>query len=234
MSWLKKLSNQTNQWTAFSQWNLKKPNQPKTVGPNNTIFKAICSMIPTTISMFRGIHSWVNDGLFGQTSRKLLLLSQGSSMACSIITLTTLAFERYFAVVFPMWNAVIATKTRWTVALVWIASFAYTSPIIYAGKVRLYEGVPFCIEEWAPAFDPKRASAIYTIVSFVLLYALSLLVISILYSIIIAKVWARHIPGDSFFIAKCDNYYKLRRYICIPLWIFAENVMIRHLQVINN
>ena len=154
-------------------------------------------MIPTTISMFRGIHSWVNDGLFGQISCKLLLLSQGSSMACSIITLTVLAFERYFAVVFPMWNAVIATKTRWTVALVWIASFAYTSPIIYAGKVRLYEGVPFCIEEWAPAFDPKRAPAIYTIVSFVLLYALPLLVISVLYSIIIAKVWARHIPGNA-------------------------------------
>ena len=158
---------------------------------------AICSMIPTTISMFRGIHSWVNDGLFGQISCKLLLLSQGSSMACSIITLTVLAFERYFAVVFPMWNAVIATKTRWTVALVWIASFAYTSPIIYAGKVRLYEGVPFCIEEWAPAFDPKRAPAIYTIVSFVLMYALPLLVISVLYSIIIAKVWARHIPGNA-------------------------------------
>ena len=27
---------------------------------------AICSMIPNTISMFRGIHSWVNDGLVGQ------------------------------------------------------------------------------------------------------------------------------------------------------------------------
>ena len=158
---------------------------------------AIFNVIPTAISMFRGIHSWVNDGLFGQISCKLLLLSQGSSMACSIITLTVLAFERYFAVVFPMWNAVIATKTRWTVALVWIASFAYTSPIIYAGKVRLYEGVPFCVEEWAPAFDPKRAPAIYTIVSFVLLYALPLLVIAVLYSIIIAKVWARHIPGNA-------------------------------------
>ena len=158
---------------------------------------AIFSMIPTAISMFRGIHSWVNDGLFGQISCKLSLLSQGSSMACSIITLTALAFERYFAVVFPLLNVLSTRKTRWTVALVWIASFAYASPIIYAGKVRLYEGVPFCIEEWAPAFDPKRAPEIYTIVSFALLYALPLSVISVLYSIIIAKVWARHIPGNA-------------------------------------
>ena len=86
---------------------------------------AIFSMIPTAISMFRGIHSWVNDGLFGQISCKLLLLSQGSSMVCSIITLTALAFERYFAVVFPMLNVLTTRKTRWTVALVWIASFTY-------------------------------------------------------------------------------------------------------------
>ena len=157
---------------------------------------AIFSMIPTATSMLRGSHSWVNEGPFGQISCKLVLFSQGTSMACSIITLTALAFERYFAVVFPMWKAVTITTTRWLIALIWIASFSSTSPILYAAKVQLFEGVPYCIENWAPAFDPKRAPAIYTIVSFVLLYALPLLVISVLYSIIIAKVWGRHIPGN--------------------------------------
>ena len=158
---------------------------------------AIFSMIPTTVSMLRGTHAWVNDGPFGQISCKLVLFSQGSSMACSIITLTALAFERYFAVVFPMWKIITIRKTRWMIALIWIASFSSTSPILYAAKVQLFQGVPFCIEDWAPAFDPKRAPAIYTIVSFVLLYALPLLVISVLYSIIIAKVWGRHIPGNA-------------------------------------
>lgn len=157
----------------------------------------IFCMIPTAISMLRGIHSWVNDGLFGQISCKLVVFSQGSSMACSIITLTALAFERYFAVVFPMWKVVTTRRTRWLVAFIWIASFASTSPILYATKVQLFEGVPFCIEDWAPAFDPKKAPRIYTIISFVLLYAFPLLVISVLYSIIIVKVWGRHIPGNT-------------------------------------
>ena len=158
---------------------------------------AIFSMIPTAISMLRGSHSWLNDGPFGQISCKLLLFSQGTSMACSIITLTALAFEWFFAVVFPLWKVVNIRETRWLIVIIWIASCASISPILYAAKVQLFGGDPYCIEDWAPAFDPKRAPAIYTIVSFVSLYALPLLVISVLYSIIIAKVWGRHIPGNT-------------------------------------
>lgn len=158
---------------------------------------AIFSMIPTATSMLRGSHTWVSGGPFGQISCKLLLFSQGSSMACSIITLTALAFERYFAVVFPLWKVVTPRRTKWLVAFIWSASIASTSPILYAARVQLFDGAPYCVEDWAPAFDPKRAPAIYTIVSFVLLYALPLLVISVLYSMIIAKVWGRHIPGHT-------------------------------------
>ena len=158
---------------------------------------AIFNMIPTSVTMLRGTRSWVNDDPFGQTACKLLLFSQGSSVACSIITLTALAFERYFAVVYPLWKIVTVEKTRWIIAVIWIASFSSTSPILYAAKVQLFQGVPYCIEDWAPAFDPNRARGIYTIVTFVLLYALPLLVIAVLYSIVIAKVWRRHIAGNA-------------------------------------
>ena len=46
-------------------------------------------------------------------------------------------------------------------------------------------------------FDPRRSKATYTAVSFVFLYAVPLLVISVLYSVIIAKVWGRDIPGNA-------------------------------------
>ena len=42
-----------------------------------------------------------------------------------------------------------------------------------------------------------RARAIYTIVSFVFLYALPLLIIAVLYSVIAAKVWSRRTPGNT-------------------------------------
>ena len=154
-------------------------------------------MIPTAVSMLRGRTSWVNDGPFGQASCKLLMFSQGTSIACSILSLTVLACERFFAIVFPLWNVITIRGTLWSIAVIWIATLALSSPFLYAAKVRLYDGVPYCIEDWAPAFDPKRAHAVYTIVSFVLLYALPLLVIAVLYSAIAAKVWNRRTPGNT-------------------------------------
>jgi len=161
------------------------------------LFMAIVTMIPHAVSMLRGTHSWVNDAPFGQISCKLFMFAQGCSMACSIFTLTALAFERFFAVAFPMWKVVTKRRTRWLIALIWTASVAYPAPFFYAAKVYLYDGVPFCVEDWGPVFDPRRSQATFTIVSFVFLYAVPLLVISVLYSIIIAKVWGRDIPGNA-------------------------------------
>ncbi|XP_022783549.1 substance-P receptor-like [Stylophora pistillata] len=160
------------------------------------LLMAMITMIPHAVNMFRGSHDWVSDSLFGQISCKLFLFTQGSSMACSIFTLTALALERFFAVVFPIWKVVNIKRTRWLVGFIWMGSIASASPLFYAAKVIIYAGVPFCLEEWAPAFDGKRSQSIFTIVSFVLLYVLPLLLISVLYSIIIAKVWGRNIPGN--------------------------------------
>ena len=170
---------------------------------------AIFNMIPTAVSMLRGAHSWVNDGLSGNISCKFFAFSQGASMACSIFSLTVLAFERFFAVVYPMWKLVTTRRTRCLIALVWIASFASISPMLYAAKVQLFEGVPYCIEDWAPAFDSKRARRIFTIVSFVLLYAFPLVVISVVYSVIVAKVWGRRTPGNATHVnRRVSNKFK--------------------------
>lgn len=158
---------------------------------------AIITMIPHAVSMLRGTHSWVSDAFFGQISCKLFMFAQGCSMACSIFTLTALAFERFFAVAFPMWKVITKRRTRWLIAVIWTASFAYPAPFFYAAKVHLYDGIPFCVEDWAPVFDPRRSQATFTLVSFVFLYAVPLLIISVLYSIIIAKVWGRDIPGNA-------------------------------------
>ena len=149
-------------------------------------------MIPTAVSMLHGRNSWLmNDGPFGQASCKLLLFSQGTSIACSILSLTVLARERFFAVVFPLWNVITIRSTLWSIVVICIAALALSSPFFYAAKVRRYDNVPYCIEDWAPAFDPIRHDCV------VLLYALPLLVIAVLYSVIAAKVWNKRTPGNT-------------------------------------
>lgn len=135
---------------------------------------ATFTMIPNVASMLRGSHSWVTDGLFGQISCKLSLFSQVSSVSCSIFSLTALAIERFFAVVFPMQIILSIRRTLWIIAVIWAATIALSWPFLYAGKVRLFNGVPFCLEDWSPAFRPKKTSEIFTIVFFVLHYRFAL------------------------------------------------------------
>ena len=100
-------------------------------------------------------------------------------------------------VVFPLWNIITIKGTSRSFIVIWVAAFALSSPLLYAAKVRLHDGVAFCIEDWAPSFNPKRARAIYTILAFVFLYALPLLIIAVLYSVIGAKVWSWRTPGNT-------------------------------------
>ena len=144
-------------------------------------------MIPTVVGMLRGTNAWFH-GSFGQVSCKLLASSQGLSIACSVFSLTVLAFERFFVVVFPLWNIITIKGTLRSIIVIWVAAFALSSPLLYAAKVRLHDGVASCIEDWPPSFNPKRARAIYTIVAFVFLYALPLLIIAVLYSVIGCRV----------------------------------------------
>ena len=161
------------------------------------LLMATFNMIPTAITVIRNSHTWISVDLFGQVTCKLLLFAQSCSMACSIFTLTVLAFERFFAVVFPMWKAVPRRTTAGLILAIWVASTAASSPLLYAAKAHLFDGTPYCYENWAPAFDHRRASSIFTAVSFVLLYALPLLLITGLYSVIVARVWSRHVPGNA-------------------------------------
>ena len=67
----------------------------------------------------------------------------------------------------------------------------------FATEVRFYGGVAYCTEDWAPAFDPERAKAIYTVVIFVFMYALPLIVIAVFYFAIAVKVWRRRSLGHT-------------------------------------
>ena len=77
------------------------------------------------------------------------------------------------------------------------AAIGISSPFFYAMKVRVRGGVAHWIEDWAPAFDPKRAQAIYAVLTFVLMYAFPLVVIAMFHFAIAVKVWRRRTPGHT-------------------------------------
>ena len=145
-----------------------------------------------------GQHFVWFDGSVGVVFCKLVVFLQGISVACSVLTLTAIAVNRFFAVFFPLKRMGFSSNSLSgiTIGLIWLVSCTIASPMLYAMKVVEQDGNLQCTEQWSPAFDEETSRKTYTLVLLVLLYALPLGVISVLYTAVVRKVWRRQVPGN--------------------------------------
>lgn len=127
---------------------------------------------------------------------KIIVFVQGMSMACSVLTLTAIAVNRFFAVFFPLKVGSSKSLSAIVIGFSWLVSCAIASPMLYAMKVIEVDGNLQCKEQWAPAFDGELSPEIYTLLLLTLLYALPLTVITVLYTAVVRKVWRRQVPGN--------------------------------------
>lgn len=135
-------------------------------------------------------NDWIG-GPLGVFLCKLVLFIQGVSVTCSVLTLTVLSVHRFVSVFFP-WKKLLTTKNvKFSIITIWSVSLVFISPLLYALNVVKYDGVLICDEIWSPLFDETEAPKTYTIVLFVLLYMAPLLIMAILYSCLIFKLWFR-------------------------------------------
>ncbi|KXJ14025.1 Neuropeptide FF receptor 2 [Exaiptasia diaphana] len=104
-------------------------------------------------------------GWFGRAICKLIPFVQGLSIAVSILTLTTLAGDRFVAIV------------------------CFNAPTLYNMRLHEDENTPYCRENWQPYFDNQKSAKIYTIVLFVFLYAVPLMLITFFYAALIRELW---------------------------------------------
>lgn len=77
---------------------------------------------------------------------------------------------------------------------IWLASFFSVSPLLYATTTQEIDAIVYCYEDWTPLFDQETAVKSYTVITFVLLYAVPLLIICVFYSIVVYKAWIRRLP----------------------------------------
>lgn len=137
------------------------------------------------------------DGVGGIALCKIIVFMQGLSMACSVLTLTAVAVNRFFAVFYPFRIGSNSTSLSIIIiGFIWLVSCAAASPMLYAMKVIEVDGHLQCIEQWAPAFDGESSQEHYTLFLLTLLYALPLAAITVLYTAVVRKVWRRQVPGN--------------------------------------
>ena len=118
------------------------------------------------------------------------------SVACSILSLLVITWDRFFAIIFPFKQIFTKKILPFLLIAIWLASFGFASPTIYAMDLYDYNGQMYCVEMWKPPFDANKSPMHYTVILFVGLYAIPLLTMAVMYSIMAWKLWKRIIPGN--------------------------------------
>lgn len=134
-------------------------------------------------------------GFPGNFLCKTLVLSQDVSTFCSILTLVAIAIERYFAIFIPFKKYITRVNVKYVITTCWLVSLMVASPLLYANKVHFDYGEYICYEDWAP-LDIMAAATTYTLITFILLYAVPLITICSLYVAVVYRLWHQAIPGD--------------------------------------
>ena len=154
------------------------------------------SAMPYSVAYTYVASRWFG-GIMGMITCKLLHFSIALSIAASILTLTVIALDRFFAVAYPFKRVSVIRHIPRTNMLIWLVSVLCMSPYLYYYKSDLLEDNNYhCFLLWEPLANSFTALRIYFSFIFIALYLVPLIVICIFYSIISFKLWARRIPGN--------------------------------------
>ena len=163
---------------------------------------AIADLVTTLINMpealtveIRNSDDWLVTGDAGVILCKLLPLCQGVCAFCSILSLLAIALDRFLAICLPLKRIMTGRIAKVIIVSTWLIPCLSSAPMLVANIVVEDHGQFFCIEKWPVPFDDEKTARDYTIILFVLFYALPLIIISTLYSCVIYKIWRRRAPG---------------------------------------
>ncbi|KAL1477124.1 hypothetical protein MTO96_035998 [Rhipicephalus appendiculatus] len=126
----------------------------------------------------------------GELGCKLLLYVQHVSMICSVLNLTFLSIERYYAVIHPVRSRYLCTfsQARRVIIFIWLAAFLTALPIIFV-QVHVEMGVRrrayWCMRDEASP-GAWRSFEIYMLI---LVLCIPTLVMGYAYAKICAQLW---------------------------------------------
>ena len=135
------------------------------------------------------------------------------SLVSSILTLTLIACDRFFGIVFAMRAHLTERRARTFIIFIWVCSVGVSSPLLFYRKLnmRVWSNHTelWCDDTWPMepntievgsgdrivVYARKARQLYYTLISLVL-YFVPIAVMSAAYSVIICRLWSRLPPGE--------------------------------------
>ncbi len=152
--------------------------------------------IPVYIySHFSTSAYWHIDGFFAAMFCKLYVYLNKVSISVSIFTMIAIAYDRFYAIVYPFKAKLRTGRSRIiTIVLIWVLSGILYIHEFIRFETLVWKGKTFCVYT-AKLYSPMFRW-IFDNITFVLLFALPLIIMCILYGILIIRMQMRKLPGN--------------------------------------
>lgn len=148
-------------------------------------------IMPSAVRYLFAADTWFG-GVVGQISCRFVNFAYAISIAASVLSLTAISLDQFYAILFPMKRIAVIRNTTFITMVIWISSVIFMSPYLAMFGIRKIAGQNQC----AYVVLDRIIMEIHFSFMFVFLYALPLVLMVTLYFLIGRKLWFRTIPGN--------------------------------------
>ncbi|XP_047993781.1 prolactin-releasing peptide receptor-like [Leguminivora glycinivorella] len=149
----------------------------------------LCVFAVPLTPMYTFLGRWV----FGRLLCHLMPYAQGTSVYISTLTLTSIAIDRFFVIIYPFHPRMKLNTCIFIIVFIWIFSLVVTCPYGLFMGIQITNNKTYCEESW-PADRSRRIFGVFTSV---LQFVIPFLVIAICYTCVSIRLndRARSKPG---------------------------------------
>ncbi|CAH3150238.1 unnamed protein product [Pocillopora meandrina] len=152
-------------------------------------------VMPWSISFIYTDGLWMIPGVFGKVMCKGVVYTVYVNLSASILCLTFMAIDRYYAIVHPLRRHLWFRKPKLTVPFIWIWPLVSMSIFPVIQTAEDYNNSSYCMLSVYILGDPDRALRGIYLFLFVVNYLIPLAIISCLYTISAWNLWFHVAPG---------------------------------------
>lgn len=140
----------------------------------------LCILAVPLTPMYTFLGRWV----FGRVLCHLMPYAQGCSVYISTLTLTSIAIDRFFVIIYPFHPRMKLNTCIFIIIFIWIFALVVTCPYMLFMGIQIIDNKTFCEESW----PSDKMRKIFSVTTTILQFLIPFLVIAICYTCVSIKL----------------------------------------------